>query len=63
MPDKLDEDAPDPGTLWLAIGIGVFSVLASFALAIYCASAMENSASPQPIEASTQASLDGAYLD
>lgn len=74
MENKLDDQAPDPGMLWLAIGIGVFSVLASFVLAIYCsaagqasvgrasagqASAAETSAAPQPIEAPTKVLIQG----
>ena len=49
MQDGLDDRAPDPGMLYLAIGIGVFSVLASFMLAIYCSGAGNVSAASQPI--------------
>ncbi len=35
MEHKVDDRAPDPSMLWLAIGMGVFSVFASFFLAIY----------------------------
>ncbi|MEM1052512.1 MAG: hypothetical protein AAGI28_10495 [Pseudomonadota bacterium] len=36
MERKVDDTAPDASTLYLAIGIGAFSVVASFLLAIYC---------------------------
>lgn len=34
MENKADEQKPDASTLWLAIGLGGFSVIASFFLAI-----------------------------
>lgn len=37
MEQELNNQTPDQNTLWLAIGIGVFSVFASFFLAIYFA--------------------------
>lgn len=59
MERKFDDQAPDQSMLWLAIGIGGFSVFASFLLAIYSSTdgtgsetaavesqAMEASASP-----------------
>jgi hypothetical protein len=36
MDRRVDETGPDSSTLWLAIGLGGFSVIASFFLAIYC---------------------------
>lgn len=57
MEYELDEKAPDPGMLWLAIGIGVFSVLASFFLAIYCAQARNVSPASQSFETAQSAQL------
>lgn len=56
MDRQLDEANPDTSTLWLAIGIGGFSVFASFFLAIYC-STSDLGANATPIEAN---SLDSA---
>lgn len=50
MERKVDNQTPDASTLWLAIGIGGFSVLASFFLAIYFA-AMSPSSENAAIEA------------
>ncbi|UAB77656.1 hypothetical protein INR77_12800 [Erythrobacter sp. SCSIO 43205] len=52
----MDDKAPDPGMLWLAIGIGVFSVLASFMLAIYYAGSEQASAAPLTADASPEVS-------
>lgn len=57
MEKKLDETTPDPGILWLAIGIGVFSVFASFVLAIYCSNTGDANAASQAIEAPAAASI------
>ena len=35
MDRRVDKTTPDSSTLWLAIGLGGFSVIASFFLAIY----------------------------
>ena len=35
MDQRAEKTAPDSSTLWLAIGLGGFSVFASFFLAIY----------------------------
>ncbi|MCK0098235.1 hypothetical protein MWU38_02460 [Qipengyuania sp. S6317L1] len=60
MQNGLNDKAPDPGMLYLAIGIGVFSVLASFTLAIYCSGAGAASAASQPLEPVLQADARGA---
>ena len=39
MDRRVDKTVPDSSTLWLAIGLGGFSVIASFFLAIYCSNA------------------------
>ena len=51
MDHRMDKTAPDTSTLWLAIGIGGFSVFASFFLAIYC-STLDTGMNATPIEAS-----------
>lgn len=60
MQNGLNDKAPDPGMLYLAIGIGVFSVLASFTLAIYCSGAGTVSAASQPVEQVLQADAQSA---
>jgi len=55
MERKVDDQAPDPSMLWLAIGIGVFSVLASFFLAIYSSTDGDTaSQEQQAFESATQ---------
>lgn len=39
MDRRVNKTTPETSTLWLAIGLGGFSVVASFFLAIYCSSA------------------------
>lgn len=47
MSRRVDKAAPDASTLWLAIGLGGFSVIASFFLAIYySAGSVEDNAHP-----------------
>ena len=60
MQNGLDDKAPDPGTLYLAIGIGVFSVLAAFVLAIYSSNSGRASAASQPVEAASVAEAQSA---
>lgn len=65
MHNGLDDNAPDPGMLYLAIGIGVFSVLASFMLAIYCSGAgnvgvASQPIDSQPIDSGLEAGIDNA---
>lgn len=59
MERELDKTSPDTSTLWLAIGLGGFSVVASFVLAIYCsgvsANDQANSPGAQSDETQTQA--------
>ncbi|MEP0393497.1 MAG: hypothetical protein ABJ205_12365 [Erythrobacter sp.] len=50
MEHRANDQAPDASTLWLAIGIGGFSVLASFLLAIYFA-AMSTGSEATSVEA------------
>jgi len=52
MERKVNDKVPDASTLWLAIGIGAFSVLTSFFLAIYFA-AMGQSNGASAAEAQT----------
>lgn len=58
MDQRTNDQAPDASTLWLAIGIGAFSVFASFFLAIYFAAATTHgettSHEAQAIEAVTR---------
>ena len=50
MDRRVDKTAPDSSTLWLAIGLGGFSVVASFFLAIYCSTGdvVEETAAAEP---------------
>lgn len=54
MENEADGSAPNVSTLWLAIGLGVFSVVSSFLLAVYL-SASSHKLEAHPIDAPAEA--------